>query len=183
MPASLPPTPVAIGDGAELGPDAILRLWESLQGEHGAPMVTTRELARAWWGNAAGPVEEAAIDALLALPQPYFTALPAVPGLYRVRMGTPSEPGGMVVVRPDQAAIQASIARHLGTAPDLYHRGVDPNTGTVTLKFHFPAVARERYAEDLAQIRAETGVAVQVDSNPHQGMLAESALSVLPSDS
>jgi hypothetical protein len=92
------------------------------------------------------------------------------------------QPGGRPAVRPDQTAIQASIARHLGAAPDLYHRGVDPNTGTVTLKFHFPAVARERYAAGLAQIRAETGVDVQVDPNPHQGMLADAALSVLPSD-
>ena len=66
------------------------------------------------------------------------------------------------------------------TAPDLYHRGVDPKSGAVTLKFHLPAAARERYADALARIAAETGVEVTVDPQPHQGALADPALSVLP---
>ena len=142
-------------------------------------MVTTRELARAWWGNAAGPVEEQVVESLLSMPQPYFVVLPSVPGMYRVRAGT-GQPGQSPVVRADQVAIQASIQRHLGDAPDLYHRGVDPQTGTITLKFHFPAVARERYAAELERIGVETGVDVRVDPNPHQGMLAEAALALLP---
>ena len=179
-PAPLPPTPVGIGDGTELDLSGLALLWQALQGEHGAPMVTTRELARAWWGNAAGPGEDAAVETILAIPQPYFIAMPAVPGLFRIRAGMTIQPGHAPVIRPDQTGIQASITRHLGDAPDLYHRGIDPNTGCVTLKFHFPAVASERYADALAQIRHETGVTVQIDPNPHQGVLAETALAVLP---
>jgi len=179
-PAPLPSMPVGIGDGAALDVPGLARLWEALQGEHGAPMVTTRELARAWWGTSAGPAEESAVETTLAAPQPYFSALPGVPGLFRVRGGTTAQPGQAPTVRPDQAGIQASIARLLGDAPDLYHRGVDPNTGAVTLKFHFPAVARERYADALARLGAETGVPVEVDPNPHQGVLAEAALALLP---
>lgn len=179
-PAPLPAIPVGIGGGAELDLSGLARLWEALQGEQGAPMVTTRELARAWWGNTAGPDEDATVETILATPQPYFVALPAVPGLFRVRSGTATQPGQAPAIRPDQTGIQASISRHLGDAPDLYHRGVDPVTGAVTLKFHFPAVARERYADAIAEVGRETGVAVQVDPNPHQGLLAEAALAVLP---
>ena len=179
-PAPLPAVPAGIGDGAELDEASLQRLWSVLQGEPAVPAVTTRELARAWWGHRAGPAEETAIEALLASPQPYFAPLPGVPGLYRVRPGASAGPGQTTTVRADQAAIQASISRNLGEAADLYHRGVDPNTGAVTLKFHFPAVARERYADALARIAAETGVAVTVDPQPHQGMLAETAVAALP---
>src|SRR5919202_2617860 len=178
-PAPLPGPPVGIGSGAQLEADELPQLWQALQGEQAAPTVTTRELARAWWGHRAGPAEEAEIEALLATPQPFFTPLPGVPGLYRVRPGATAA-AGAATVRPDQTSIQASIARHLDGAPDLYHRGVDPATGTVTLKFHFPAVAQQRYADSLARIAAETGVEVTVDPQPHQGALAEAALAALP---
>jgi hypothetical protein len=176
----LPSAPVGIGDGTALEVSGLAQLWAAFQGEYTAPMVTTRELARAWWGNAAGPAEEHAVETLLAKPQPYFSPLPSVPGLYRVRAGTAAAPGATPTVRPDQAGIQATIGRHLGDAQDLHHRGVDPQTGAVTLKFHFPTVARERYHDALARIAAETGVEVRVDPHPHQGVLAEAALALLP---
>jgi len=131
-------------------------------------------------GHRAGVSEEAALETSLAAPQPFFVPLPGVPGLYRIRAGSTVVPGQSATVRPDQMSIQASISRHLDSASDLYHRGVDPSSGAVTLKFHFPAVARERYADALAHIVAETGVVVTVDPQPHQGALADAALRALP---
>lgn len=82
--------------------------------------------------------------------------------------------------RPDQRRIQEIIEQHLGGAPDLYRRGVDPMTGNITLAFHFPTVAQKRYAEQLAAIAAETNVSVTLTPRPHQAELINVARRLLP---
>jgi len=81
---------------------------------------------------------------------------------------------------PDQEWIQSVISAHLGDAPDLYKRGVNPETGAVTLYFYFPQVARERYATEIEAIAEETGVPVSVWPNAHQGALAKKAEVCMP---
>jgi len=83
--------------------------------------------------------------------------------------------------RPDQQWIQEVIEKHLGSAPDLYRRSIDPETGEITLAFHFPTVAERRYAAQLAALAQETGVEVTLASHPHQGELIHAARQVLPS--
>ncbi len=82
--------------------------------------------------------------------------------------------------RPDQQWIQEVIEKHLGSAADLYRRSIDPETGEITLSFHFPTVAETRYAAQLAAIAEETGVQVTLASRPHQGELVHAARQVLP---
>lgn len=82
--------------------------------------------------------------------------------------------------RPDQNWLQEIITKHLGNAPDLYRRSIDPDTGEITLAFHFPTVAQERYAAQCEAIREETGVTVDLASQPHQGELVRVARLVLP---
>jgi Cft2 family RNA processing exonuclease len=82
--------------------------------------------------------------------------------------------------RPDQSWLQELIQKHLGDAPDLYRRGIDPDTGEITLAFHFPAVARLRYADRIAALSAETGSNVSLTSQPHQGELLQAARQSLP---
>jgi hypothetical protein len=82
--------------------------------------------------------------------------------------------------RPDTAGIQAAIDRYLGGAPDLYQRSVDPETGAVTLRYFFPAVAAARDAEAIAAISAAIGAPVTAWPQPHQGQLAQAALDGLP---
>lgn len=82
--------------------------------------------------------------------------------------------------RPDQSWIQEVIAKYLGSASDLYRRGIDPETGEVTLAFHFPAIASERYREQIAAIAEEAGVQVNVAPQPHQGELVHAARQALP---
>lgn len=82
--------------------------------------------------------------------------------------------------RPDQQWIQEVIEKHLGSAADLYRRSVDPQTGEVTLSFHFPAVAQVRYAEQLAALAGEVGMQVMLAPRPHQGELVHAAHQVLP---
>jgi Cft2 family RNA processing exonuclease len=82
--------------------------------------------------------------------------------------------------RPDQNWIQEIIQKHLGDASDLYRRGVDPDTGEVTLSFHFPATAAQRYAHQIAAIAEEAGVQVHIAPKPHQGELVRLAQHLLP---
>jgi len=48
----LPALPLGIGNGAAPDPAGLELLWSALQGALGAPVITTRELARVWWGIA-----------------------------------------------------------------------------------------------------------------------------------
>jgi Cft2 family RNA processing exonuclease len=82
--------------------------------------------------------------------------------------------------RPDQTAILATIERHIGAPPDLYRRSVNPETGAVTLAFHFPAVAQQQHAEALAAASAEAGVPIELSPRPHQGALSDVAQEVVP---
>ncbi len=83
-------------------------------------------------------------------------------------------------LRPDQNWIQEIIQKYLGEASDLYRRSIDPDTGEVTLAFHFPAVAEQRYAGQLAAIAEEAGVPVSLTPQPHQGELVHLASRLLP---
>ncbi len=82
--------------------------------------------------------------------------------------------------RPDQNWILGTIEHYLGSPADLYRRGVDPDTGDVTLAFHFPEVAQERYAEALASATEETGVSITIAPQAHQGALANAARRHIP---
>ncbi len=82
--------------------------------------------------------------------------------------------------RPDQAWILSVVDRHLGEAPGLYRRSVDPMTGQVTLAFHFPDAARARYASAIAAAAEEAGVEIVISPHAHQGALAETAQRLLP---
>src|SRR5579859_2640391 len=82
--------------------------------------------------------------------------------------------------RPDQAWILSIVDRHLGEAPGLYRRGVDPMTGQVTLAFHFPDAACARYASAIAAAGEEAGIEIVISPHAHQGALAETAQRLLP---
>ena len=82
--------------------------------------------------------------------------------------------------RPDQNWILSVVEQYLGSPPQLYRRSVDPDTGAVVLAFHFPAIARERYAEAIAAAAEETGVSITIAPRAHQGELARAALRHLP---
>ncbi|HEX6288084.1 MAG TPA: MBL fold metallo-hydrolase [Herpetosiphonaceae bacterium] len=173
-----------IGDGAPLD---LQCLWQHLDDGTGVPTVSVRDVVRLWWGEAAPADAEQDAAAALVEAQPYFVELPGVPGLYRVRSATEvrrAQAAGVrataTTARPDQTALLALVQQHLGDAPDLYHRGVDPESGAITLSFHFPDVARARYAQAIQTVQDAAGVAVRIAPQPHQGALAQAALAVLP---
>ena len=64
--------------------------------------------------------------------------------------------------RPDTHAIQQRIDWHLRGAKDLYRRSIDPDTGDITLRFRFPLTIEARYGPQIAALRAELPVRVEV---------------------
>ena len=64
--------------------------------------------------------------------------------------------------RPDMHAIQQRIDWYLRGAKDLYRRSIDPDTGNITLRFRFPLTAEARYGPQLAALRAELPVDVEI---------------------
>ncbi len=189
-PVSLSPSHlVSLGNGEPLDPAGLEQLWQSLGDGSGVQSFGPRELARAWYGDAAGEAAEQQAQQVLEAAQPYFAPLPGVPGLWRLR--TPLEvrraqaagaqaSGGHTRSRANQASIQTIVDRHLAHAEDLYRRGVDAETGAVTLGFYFPDLASQRYADALTAIAEEAGVSVMIAPQPHQGVLADTALAALP---
>ncbi len=83
-------------------------------------------------------------------------------------------------MRPDQNGILAIIERHIGSPSDLYKRSIDPETGDVTLAFHFPDVAWQQYKDVLEDAAEEAGIMITIAPNAHQGMLAAMARKLLP---
>lgn len=181
------PAPAApVGGGDPLTVAGLERLWLALRDGTGAQACSVRELARAWFGPAAGAEEEQHIAEALEAGSPWFAPLPHAPGLWRLltpvearRAATAGQPLRSSP-RPDTARILAIVDRHLGHAPDLYQRGVDPDTGAVTLRYFFPRMAAPRDAAAIGRVAAEAGVEVSVWPQPHQGQLAAAALAVLP---
>lgn len=180
------PPPAPVGDGAPPDAAGLERLWAALRDGTGVQALSARELARAWYGDGAGAADEAAIAAALEAGSPFFAPLPHAPGLWRlpapaeVRRAQASGAVRRAGPRPDTAGIQAAIDRQLGGAEDLYQRGVDPESGAVTLRYFFPAVAEARDAAAIAALSAEIGAPVSVWPRPHQGRLGEAALAALP---
>src|SRR5262249_11068455 len=156
------------------------KLWQALGDGSGVQTFGIRELARAWYGEEAGPPDEALTEETLAGEQICFAPGASVAGLWRLRTAVQlrrdTAPGRRPTAgpaRPAEAAIQAIIDRRLGDAPDLYRRSVDATTGAVTLGFFFPDVAGAHYAEAIAAIVEEAGVTVTLASEPHQQALAD----------
>ncbi len=85
-------------------------------------------------------------------------------------------------LRPDQHSILEVVERHIGSPPSLYKRGIDPQTGDVTLSFHFPDVAWLQYKDALEKAADEAGIIITVSPNAHQGMLASLARTLLPQE-
>ncbi len=191
-----PPRPArrSVGDGVGRGqPFQALAAWERLGDGRGVQVLTLAELARAWFGRPGRPDELAAVQSALARDQPWLRPVPELEGSFRLvaprelrpadrerRRGATSSDAREEQKAIDQTAILAAVERHLGAASGLYRRGIDPESGRVTLYFHFPDRAREVHADAIAALRGETGVEVALNPYPHQVELERLARELMP---
>lgn len=169
--------------------------WERLGDGSGVQVVTLAELVRAWFGETGGEHEQAIVRAALTGDQPWFRPVPELEDRFRLVAPRELRPAGRDRrrgTRPldaredrkgiDQAAILAAVDRHLGGASGLYRRGIDPETGKVTLYFHFPDRACEVHADAIAAVRSGTGVEVVLNPHPHQVEMERLARQLMPAE-
>jgi Cft2 family RNA processing exonuclease len=167
--------------------------WERLGDGSGVQVMTLPELADAWFGRGGGEGEQAIIRAALAGDRHWFQPVPELEGSFRLVAARELRPAGRERRREaappdaeeerkgiDQQAILAVVERHLGGTAELYRRGIDPDSGRVTLYFHFPDRARELHAEAIAAVRKEAGVEVALNPYPHPGELERLARELTP---
>ena len=109
--------PGPIGAGAPPDAEGLERLWAALRDGTGVQALSTRELARAWYGDGAGEEAEGQLAAALAAGSPFFAPLPHAPGLWRPPPPPPGPPapaakrGGRAGPRPPMAGPPAAGIR------------------------------------------------------------------------
>ncbi len=77
------------------------------------------------------------------------------------------------ITRLNAGEAQVAAREHFLHALDLYRIDTDDKRHIIWLHFHFPAVAAERYAEDIRELAQETGWQVDLHPHAHQGALKD----------
>ncbi len=94
--------------------------------------------------------------------------------------GTPEAPQEIRQPAMNQHDVLQLAQRLLSDLPGFYKAGAEPASATLLLRFHFPAVAQERYAEQIAQLEAQTGWHVRLHPAVHHQALIAMARLLLP---
>ncbi len=82
--------------------------------------------------------------------------------------------------RMDQHHAVLAAQGVLNALPDYVKVGAEPGRCILHARFHFPVVARQRYAVLLGEITAHTGWGIHIADDIHQGALGQMAVDVLP---
>lgn len=83
------------------------------------------------------------------------------------------------IPRLEQAEAMGKASDLFRNVPGLYQVGADARRKALWLYFHFPEIARVRYAEQLATLTHETGWSVELHKNAHKKALVELAQHLL----
>jgi Cft2 family RNA processing exonuclease len=109
-----------------------------------------------------------------------------MPGLDATPVGAPEDETQAAFVPPDGAA-RSELNFALATArtwfgPDTgcYKASADQQSGVVTLRFHFPDVARVQHADALAGLAEYIGWTVRIWPQAHQDALMQAAREAVP---
>ncbi len=94
--------------------------------------------------------------------------------------GTPEAPQEIRQPAINQHDALQLAQQLLSDLPGFYKAGAEPASATLLLRFHFPAVAQTRYAEQFAQLEAQTGWHIRLHSAVHHQALVEMARRMLP---
>lgn len=169
------------------------RLWS---GPRRGRTYTVFELAEAWYGSDAVPVDLSGLESLLRGPQRAFEPDVKRPFLFRcvdptapTGRGHASDAGGDgrrtdgrdADGRLEQNAALALVDALLGPDSGLYRRGADRERSCLRLHFRFPDVARREHAATLATLAEQSGWQVEVNEQPHLASLEQRARELVSS--
>ncbi|MCL2336625.1 MAG: MBL fold metallo-hydrolase [Firmicutes bacterium] len=111
--------------------------------------------------------------------QPLYGCRPETPGEQPETPET-SEADEELADRMEQNAALAEADKLLGQDSGLYRKGLDFSKGELTLYFHFPVPAAQRYESQIEELGAVTGWSVRIHPEAHHGALADVARQLLP---
>lgn len=143
------------------------------------------ELLDLWYGTKAwDETHYAALTRLLDTPGRDFRRFPARAHLYQVAAGTEAARRAATPASPfaEPNTLLARVDALLGPETGLYKRGYHLATRELRLSFDFPAIARVRHQDKIAQVIAETGWSVVLNDTPQQERLFAVALACLPAE-
>jgi hypothetical protein len=147
-------------------------------------LLTAGELAELWYGDLATDERvEQVRQQLLSDPDAKIEADRRRPYLFRIlsdQQASEREPGSggakrRVDGRLEQNELLSRVEKIFADDPTLYRKGVQTETGELTLFFHFPLLASQRHAELLSALQQDTGWSVKLSPNTHLAALAEAA--------
>ncbi len=96
-----------------------------------------------------------------------------------IARSTPT-PAAPRMARMSQGEAFALTNETFKEVPDFYRVGADANKGVLWVHFHFPDIARERYAQKIADLATQTGWKVYLYPYVHQKALIDAARHLLP---
>lgn len=147
---------------------------------------TAQELAELWYGLPCSPEQVAATRAALQLSDNCYWR-PDPKQAFLFRMAPAEETVGKAAARRERLAgamnqteVMEEAQRVFGALPDFYAKGARPGQLELLLSFHFPARARERYAEQLAELARRSGWKVVLNQHPHQEATLAAAREAMP---
>lgn len=137
-----------------------------------------QDLAEIWYGTAGLDLEKIeAFKVLLDRAQSQFENDYRRPYLYHAICRDEVEAAtGPMEANEARARILEAFPPEAG----LFKCSFYVQTGHFELAFHFPDVIQARYGELIRALETETLWKIQLRTTPHQGRLAEAAVSVLP---
>lgn len=137
-----------------------------------------QDLAEIWYGTAAVDLKKVeAFKVLLDSDQTLFESDFRRPFLFHAARRDVAE----TAPRPMEAnEARARILEAFPPEAGLFKCSVFMQAGHFELAFHFPDVIKARYAKLIRKLETETTWKIRLRPTPHQGRLAEAAVSALP---
>ncbi len=131
--SQLPSLPIAIGEGRELNADFIEQLWHTVRQIPTMRVVTARELAVVWYGEAS---EETTLHIMEVLAedyeQRYFVRQHSLDEAYRVRGQREDSPGDFLSDLPGNILL---VQRNIESSKPAFCRALEP---VASIRVQFP---------------------------------------------
>ncbi len=181
-------TPLGLGGSRPLDEKALSQLHQALWSEtQGRGLFRASDLFFRWYGPQSefSPEESDRLYKLLSGDQPYFYPDPQRPYLFRLRdpkkiLKSKSRRNGRRGNKMEMNRALQIVDTIFPRDSGLYKKGARAEQSKLLLFFHFPKVARRKYARELQLLEQKTGWTVELNSMPHHAALEEQARRMVP---